>query len=1029
LSYPDLLRIIIDIIIVNDVKKMLSGRESEGFSIYIFVSMMRARSGENHYPMFRNRWLLHLVMLCACFHAEARTIPPFYTEEAAVWADSVLSTLSREERISQLIMVAAWSNKDQSHIQEIKKLISDWGIGGLIFFQGGPVRQANLTNEYQKLSKVPLLIGIDGEWGLSMRLDSTIRFPRQMTLSAMQDDSLIYNMGREIGRQCRRMGIHVNFAPDIDINNNINNPVIGSRSFGDDREQVYSKASLYMKGMQDMGVLANGKHFPGHGNADSDSHYTLPTIHQDRAGLDSTELYPFRKLFDEGLGSVMVAHLNVPSLDSTRDLPSTLSPHIVTGLLKNEMAYKGLIFTDALNMKAVSTCYQPGVLDKLALLAGNDVLLYSEDVRKAIMEIHLAIENCEITEEEVNERVKKVLMVKYWAGLAPNRQVDTTRLIDDLKSPEAIFLQRKLYEQSITILANKNSTLPLRGLDSLRIASIVIGDKKFNAFQEQLSAYAQVDFYGEEKDAPVSMFEAMAGFMVNYDLVIISLHNTTMKAQNNFGISEATRDFIDTIMKTYNTIFVNFGNAYTLGRFRETSAAKAIVLGYEDFELTQQLVAQAIMGAIPVTGQLPVNSTQTFSRGDGLKDEQILRLKYSVPEDAGISSVGLQRIDSMVNLAIKDGVMPGCQILVARDQKVIYNKAFGKLTYGGNQPVNTRHLYDVASVTKVVSTALAVMKLYEEEDINLNKPLSHYLPKLRSGNKKNLILRDVLSHQAGLKSWIPFWKQTLSDGKIHPEIYSRNKSVSHLTRVADSLYIRNDYTDSLMQWIIKSPLSDNGKYVYSDLGPILMKSLVEKESDERFEDYLSTHFYVPLQLSNSAFRPREKFQLDQIVPTELDTQFRKQLVHGDVHDPAAAMMGGISGNAGFFSNAGDLAVIMQMLLNKGAYGGRQYLKPATINEFTKSHFADKGNRRGLLFDKPEPDESKPNPVCRSSSPQTFGHQGFTGTCVWADPEHNLIFIFLSNRVHPDARNNKLATMNLRTDLQQVVYDSIISTVP
>ncbi len=979
--------------------------------------------------MIRNSLLLYCALLLSGIQAAARTLPPFYSEEGSLWADSVLLTLSREERISQLIMVAAWSNKDQSHVQEIKKLISDWGIGGLIFFQGGPMRQASLTNEYQKLSKVPLLIGIDGEWGLSMRLDSTIRFPRQMTLSAMQSDSLIYTMGREIGRQCRRMGIHVNFAPDIDINNNINNPVIGSRSFGDDREQVYSKASLYMKGMQDMGVLANGKHFPGHGNADSDSHYTLPTIHQDRAGLDSVELYPFRKLIDEGLGSVMVAHLNVPSLDSTRDLPSTLSPHIVTGLLKNEMDYKGLIFTDALNMKAVSTCYQPGVLDKLALVAGNDVLLYSEDVRKAIMEIHLAIENCEITEEEVNERVKKVLMVKYWAGLSRNRQVDTSNLISDLNSPEAVFLQRKLYEQSITLLSNKNSLLPLRGLDSLRIASIVIGDKKYNPFQEQLSAYARVDLYAEGKDAPVSMFEAMAGFMVNYDLVIVSLHNTTMKAQNNFGIPEATRDFIDTIMKTYNTIFVDFGNAYTLGRFRQTSSAKAIVLGYEDFELTQRLLAQAIMGAIPFSGQLPVNSTEAFNRGEGIKVEKILRLKYSVPEDAGVSSVVLQRIDSLVNQAIQDSVMPGCQVLVAKDQKVIYDKAFGKHTYDGNQQVSTKHLYDVASVTKVVSTALALMKLYEDEDINLNKPLSAYLPKLRAGNKKNLILRDVLSHQAGLKSWIPFWKQTVNEGKIHPEIYSRVESVSHLTRVADSLYIRNDYTDSLMQWIIKSPLTENGKYVYSDLGPILMKALVEKESDERFEDYLNTHFYIPLQLSHSAFRPRDKFQLDQLVPTELDTEFRKQLIHGDVHDPAAAMMGGISGNAGFFSNAGDLAIIMQMLLNKGAYGGRQYLKSATISEFTRSHFAEKGNRRGLLFDKPEPDDSKPNPVSRSASPQTFGHQGFTGTCVWADPENDLIFIFLSNRVHPDARNNKLATMNLRTDLQQVVYDAIISRVP
>lgn len=955
----------------------------------------------------------------------ASTPPPFYSEKSAAWADSMISTMSREARIAQLIMVAAWSNKDAAHIAEIRKLIMDWGIGGLIFFQGDPIRQANLTNDYQKLSKIPLMIGIDGEWGLSMRLDSTVRFPRQMTISAMQDDSLIYIMGKEIGRQCKRMGIHVNFAPDIDVNNNFRNPVIGSRSFGDDREDVYIKALKYMKGMQDMGILANGKHFPGHGNADSDSHYTLPTIHQDKQALDSIELYPFRKLFDEGLASVMVAHLSVPSLDSTPNLPSTLSPHIVTGLLKNEMAFKGLIFTDALNMKAVSTCYKPGVLDKLALVAGNDILLYSEDVRKAVSEIHLAIENCEITEDEVNERVRKVLMAKHWLGLDKVPFIDTTNLIADLNTPEAVFLQRKMYEQSLTVLTNKKSILPLRGLDSLRIASIVIGDQKNNTFQNELLRYGRIDVFSEEKDAPVSMFEAMAGFMANYDLIILSFHGTTMKAQNNFGIPEAARNFVDTILKMYKTVFVNFGNAYTLSQFKNLSKANAVVLAYEDFSLTHELAAQSVMGGFSMNGKLPVHSTELFKRGTGITTGPAIRLKYSVPEDAGIASAKLLRIDSLVNNAIRSGAMPGCQVMIVKDQKVIYDRAFGKKTYTGNSPVDKSDLYDVASVTKVAATAIAAMKLYEEERINLKKPLSQYLPKLKSTNKKGLLLTDIMTHQAGLLAWEPFWKKTMSGAFPDPMIYHRTSSENFSTPVADTLFIENSYTDSLLQWVYNSPVKTPGNYVYSDLGPILIKEMIEVESDERFEDYLDKNFYTPLQLSNSAFRPREQFPLSRLIPTENDTEFRHQLIHGYVHDPAAAMMGGISGNAGLFSNAHDLAVIMQVLLNEGSYAGRQFLQPKTIKEFTKQQFPNTANRRALLFDKPEPDPKKTSPACKDASDLAYGHQGFTGTCVWVDPQYDLIYIFLSNRINPDANNTKLAKMNVRTDIQQVIYDAIL----
>ncbi|REJ83527.1 MAG: hypothetical protein DWQ44_03485 [Bacteroidetes bacterium] len=970
--------------------------------------------------------LVQVISSLKCIAAAGeKKIPPFYSEDASKWADSVLATLTPHERIAQLIMVAAWSNKDSSHIKEIQKQITDWGIGGLIFFQGGPVRQAMLTNNYQRLSKIPLMIGIDGEWGLNMRLDSTIRFPRQMTLSAMQDDSLIYYMGKEIARQCKRLGIHVNFAPDADVNNNPLNPVIGSRSFGDDPEQVFSKSLMYMKGMQDNGVLANGKHFPGHGNADSDSHFTLPVIRQDAQTFRSVELYPFRKLIDEGLGSVMIAHLFVPALDSTKNLPSTLSKPIVSDLLQDEMGFKGLVFTDALNMKAVSTCYKPGVLDKLALLAGNDVLLYSEDVRKAVLEIHSAVDSGEISMDEIDRRAKKVLMAKFWCGLNKKPHIEINNLREDLNSPEGIFLQRKMYEQSLTLLTNKNSLLPLRITDSLRIAVVSIGEKPGNAFHSQLKQYGRFDFFTEEKDAPLSIMDAMYQYLVNYDLVIVSLHGTTMKAQNNYGVTRVSEIFIDSVLNTYKTVFVNFGNAYTLSRFRNLKSAQAVVLAYEDFELPQQLAAQLVMGGISADGRLPVNATKQFKRDTGTDSGSPFRLKYTVPEDAGMSSVKLARIDSIAVKAIKAGAMPGCQVMVVKDRKVVYMKSFGHHDYSKNRVVTNSDLYDVASITKIAGAGLAMMKVYEEEGVDPDKNISNYLPKLRSGNKKNVKIADMLTHQAGFQAWIPFWKKTQTETGLSGSIYNRIRSEKYKVRVADSIYMRNDYVDSVMSWVYNSPVSNPGKYVYSDLGTILVKALVERETGKAFDDFLDEKFYGPLQLQNSAFNPLDKFDRSRIVPTEFDKEFRNQLIHGYVHDPAAAMLGGVSGNAGLFSNANDIAIIMQMLLDEGQYGGIRFLKSKTVKKFTSRYYPESENRRGLLFDKPETNTDKPSPCARSASPSTFGHQGFTGTCAWADPENDLIFVFLSNRIHPDASNDKLIKMNVRTDLHQAVYDAII----
>ncbi|HKR04253.1 MAG TPA: glycoside hydrolase family 3 N-terminal domain-containing protein [Bacteroidia bacterium] len=928
------------------------------------------------------------------------------------------------EKIGQLFVVTTRSDAE-ANPEFIDSLICNYNIGGLMFLKGTPMKQAEFTNHYQHLSKIPLLITIDGEWGVSMRLDSTIRFPRQMTLGAMADDTLIYDMGKEIARQFKRLGIHVNYAPDIDINNNAANPVINSRSFGENKNEVARKGFLYMKGLQDNGILACGKHFPGHGNTDTDSHFALPIINQTVEELDTMELVPFQFLINNGLGSVMVAHLFIPSLDTTANQPSTLSKAIVTDLLKEKLNFKGIVFTDALNMKGASIAYNPGTLEVKSLQAGNDVLLYSENIPAAAEQIHYAIQNCDLDQNDINEKVKKMLQVKFWCGLNHYNAIDYTNLYNDLNTSEAQWLNYRLYRNSITMLANKNNLLPLGDVAGKKVASVVINDTLDNPFQQMLNRYMHVDEFRMEKEPPDRTFDSLFTELKKYEYIILSIHNTSTKANLDFGISDQTNQLIKELSGKAKLAVVLFGNSYCLGRIPDAINADALVISYEDTHLPQILTAQLLFGASDADGSLPVSITSDFYRGSGTNFKNLkLRFKYAPPQEEKFSANELSKIDSIVNDGIFSHAFPGCQVLVAHDGTVVYEKAFGFKTYDSTEIVKEDDLYDIASVTKIAATALATMKLYEEEKINLSQKASKYFSKLKKTNKKNCTLLDILTHQAGLQSWIPFYKKTIANGQPFHHIYHREPGEEFSVRVADSLYIKNDYQDVIWKEIFDSPLGEKGKYVYSDLGPLIMGHIIEKITKKKLDEYVEENFYQPLGLTNVTSRPHEKkTDLRKIVPTANDTVFRKQLLRGDVHDPAAAMLGGVAGNAGIFSDANSLAVIMQMLLQGGEYGGKRYFKKETVEYFTKRQFPLTSNRRGLLFDKPEPGIAANGPTCGSASMSTFGHQGFTGTCAWADPLNKIVYIFLSNRVYPDETNTKLAAMNIRTKIMQVIYDA------
>ncbi|WP_207433883.1 glycoside hydrolase family 3 N-terminal domain-containing protein [Sabulibacter ruber] len=954
-----------------------------------------------------------------------KTDPPFLGANQK-WVDSVFKTLTPEERIAQLIMIPVYSNKNQVHIDSISRLITTYKVGGLIFFQGGPVRQAHMTNRYQRESKVPLMISIDGEWGLAMRLDSTVRFPYQMALGGIEDERLIYDMGAEIARQCRRLGIHVNFAPVIDVNNNANNPVIGFRSFGEDKYNVARKAMAYVKGMQDNKVLANAKHFPGHGDTNVDSHYGLPVIHFSKLRLDSLELYPFRELMANGLGSLMVAHMNIPVLDNTKDLASTLSKPIVTDLLKKEMGYKGLVFTDALNMQGVAKFYAPGVVDVKALLAGNDVLLNTMDVKTTIEEVKKAIANKEITQAEIDTRVRKVLAAKQWMGLDNWKPIETENLIADLNNPTADYINRQLTEASLTLLRNKNQILPIKTLDTLKIAALAIGTNTETDFQRNLAKYTQVDNFFLPPTNSIADLQALKDKLKGYNLILVGVHKLQLKASGTgtFGITAEMNLFLKDLIRSKPTVVSVFGNVYSLTRFEDIEKAHGVLAAYQENELTQDVAAQIIFGGVGAKGKLPVNVSNSFRIGDGLRTEGGLRLAYTQPEAVGLRSEDFAGIDTLVNEAIRAKGTPGAQVLVAKNGKVIYYKSFGYHTYENQTPVQNTDLYDLASVTKITTALAAYMKLNGEGKFDVDKTLGEYLPLMKESNKENLKYRDILTHQARLKSWIPFWKEELKkNGELKSTVFSPDSSAKFPIRVAKNLFINKDHAQEIYRQIKESPLNDKPGYVYSDLSFILAPLVVKNITGEDFESYLKKNIYKPLGATTLTFNPYKSYPLSRIVPTEVDTLFRKQLLHGTVHDEGAAMLGGISGHAGLFGNANDLAKVMQLYLNDGIYAGKRIIADNVVSTFSKCQFCP-DNYRALGFDRP----SKPGTVngnaAQSAPAESFGHTGFTGIYSWVDPVNDLVYIFLSNRVHPTRESSVLSKLNTRTKVMQVVYDAM-----
>jgi len=948
---------------------------------------------------------------------------------ASQWTDSVFKTLTSDQKIAQLMIVRLSSGNAAKtevifHDKEVEEAIRKYNIGGICLFQGGPITQANFINYFQSIAQTPLMISIDGENGVGMRMDSVAFMPRQMMLGAMQDPALVYQYGKIVGAQCKRAGIQVNYAPVVDINNNPDNPVINDRSFGEDKYKVSSFGVNYMRGLQDAGIMACAKHFPGHGDVAVDSHLDLPVINKTKQQLDTLEIYPFHEMIKAGVSSVMVAHLSIPAIDNTANRPTSISYNNVTSLLRNELGFTGLTFTDALEMKGVSKFFPDGEASAQSLIAGNDMLCLPGDIAGAIDKIKTAIKKKKLTWSDIDTHVKKVLMAKYQLGLANNKPIDTYHITEDLNE-QIPAIKRMVAENALTLLRNDEPfVFPLPVNTRKRVAYIGFGLTRDNAFAQRMrSDYNAHTYYFDYKLDSLQASSLLQFIKNRYDVVVIGLHNYARYPAGNFGISAAAQSLLLQLQQQFSTITFAFGNPYAIKNF---CAAKTLIACYEDDDIVQQTAADLLNGRFIARGRLPVTVCPSFVYGAGISP--VRAMPETAPANVGLNAARLNIIDSIANDGIKKHAFPGCVVLVAKDGKIVFDKSYGYLTYDSTQPVYRETIYDMASVTKVMATTLSVMKMYDEGKIDLQKTLGDYLPWTRGSNKQNLKLWDILLHQAGLKAFIPFYRETVDTTKIDlvsGNFFSYKPDSLHAVRVAGNMFMRSDWTDTIYQRILKSPLGPKGEYVYSDNDFIFLGKIVEALSGQTLDQYVKINFYDKLQLEGTGFKPLNRFPPGDIAPTEHEKGFRNQLLWGDVHDPGAAMFGGVAGHAGLFSNAYDLAILGQMLLNGGSFNNQQFIKKETIDYFSQYH--SDISRRGLGFDKPEKDNAtrkEPYPAL-SASPQTIGHTGYTGTCIWIDPKSNLTFVFLSNRVNPDGgANTKLLTMNIRPKIMEAIYKAM-----
>lgn len=957
-----------------------------------------------------------------------------YSQACREWVEARLADMTLKEKIGQLFIHTIPLQDTEANRKNIRNAVKEYKVGGFLCSNGQLVNQVKLTNYAQELAEIPLLMTFDGEWGLAMRLKEIPAFPRNRVLGAIQDNELIYEYGKEVARQCREIGVHVNFAPVADVDNNPLNPVINTRSFGGDPQNVAEKVIAYSRGLEDGGVLSVSKHFPGHGDTNVDSHKALPVLNFTRERMDSIEMYPFRRMVQAGLGGVMVGHLEVPALSKK---PASLSPEII-GILKEEFGFKGLVFTDALEMKGVSNnadvCAQ-------ALLAGNDMVLAPRNLKRELEGVLAMVKAGKLTEEVLTEKCRKVLTFKYALGLHERPFIQLSGLEQRLKRPEARQLLERLEKAAVTVVSNDGGILPLE-MGLKHTAVLHIGKSSHGKlFHQRLNEYLKADPIQAHPDSIAAISKRLAG----YEKVIVAIHTEKYAAY---------QPMLNTLAGKKPLVYVYLTplkNVYKKGEAWKKAAA--VILGHSDAPHVQRFVADVMVGREKADGRIPVEVKGYRKPGEGIAPE-LAQTKKVRPEDYGMDASVLAKIDEIALEGIQAKAYPGCQILILKDGAPVYEKCFGSFTYDASSPkVNVEHVYDIASLTKTTATLLAVMKLYDEGKFGLTDPISKYVPALKGSRKGRITIEDLLYHQSGLPGSWPFYREAVDDSsytggffkgrldarhhlqvdrrlfvvdefRYKKEYLSDTRSEAYPLQVAEQLFVSPDFPKKMLEMVAsdKVPLRDR-RYRYSCLNFMLLKEMVEQIAGMPMDEYLEKEFYQPMGMQHTLYNPLRRLAPEQIVPTVSKDYLRgRKELRGYVHDEIAAFMGGVSGNAGLFSNARDVAKVYQLLADGGQYDGKRYLSLETCQFFMNKK--SRLSRRGLGFDKPDPLQGKG--PCADEAPTTVvGHTGFTGTCAWADAKNNLVFVFISNRIYPRPFDHKaLMTLKIRPRIQQLMYQAM-----
>lgn len=960
-------------------------------------------------------------------------------EDCRHWVDSVMNKLSFKEKVGQLFIYTIAPIDTKRNLELLHEAVETHKVGGLLFSGGKMQTQVELTNRAQKQAKVPVMITFDGEWGLAMRLRGTPVFPRNMVLGCIRDNQLIYEYGSEVARQCRQIGVQVNFAPVADVNINPKNPVINTRSFGEDPVQVADKVIAYAYGLEGGGVLSVCKHFPGHGDTDVDSHKSLPVLPFTRERLDSVELYPFKKAIRAGLGGMMVGHLQVPVIEPVGGLPSSLSRNVVYDLLTDELAFKGLVFTDALAMKGVSG---NGHVSLQALKAGNDMVLAPRNLKEEIPAVLEAVEKGELAREDIENKCRKVLTYKYVLGLKKKTFIQLSGLEQRINRPQTRDLIRRLNQAAITVLNNKNHILPLHADKAQTLALLEIGKPgETEVLAKQMSRYTSLARFRLRPNQTEAENRRLRDSLATYKRIVIAVSEQRLAPYHSFFAKFAPENPAIYLFFTPGKMMMQIHHA--------VSHAPAVILGHSHNSDVQRQTADILFAKATADGRLSASIGGLFPTGAGVTITPETPLHF-IPEEHGLSSALLKKIDTIALDGIQQGAYPGCQVVVLKNGHVMVDKAFGTYAGKGSPGVESTDIYDLASLSKTTGTLLAVMKLYDKGRFNLTDKISDYLPFLQRTDKKDITIREILYHQSGLPPWLPFYQEVIDkdsyDGRLfsarkdahHPvqigtatwanpkfkfksEYISPVKTGDYTIQICDSLWLNRSFRKVIEEKIVEAPLKQK-RYVYSDIGFILLGMLVEQLAGMPMEAYLQREFYEPMGLERTGYLPLRRFAKSEIVPSNKDRFLRKETLQGYVHDEASAFFGGLAGNAGLFSTAREVARVYQMLLNGGELDGKRYLSKETCNLFTTE--TSKISRRGLGFDKPDMEDPKKG-NCASGVPAgVYGHTGFTGTCAWVDPENDLVYVFLSNRIYPNVTNRKLNQLHIRERIQEAIYGAM-----